>query len=139
MQQRLGCWSSAGNVLDAVDPRRQPLLPLHGDVSIISLLNRDIIPGNPRGDIVRMVLKERSPRPVSTQPHALDLGRLEGVHGDRAHEGDVHAETAVHARAGQTEEDAEFGGGPLGGGRGAVDAARVGVGFGDLEELRWRG
>ena len=38
--------------------------------------------------------------------------RLEGVHGDGAHEGDVHTEAAVVARAGEADEEAEFGGGP---------------------------
>jgi hypothetical protein len=47
----------------------------------------------------------------------------------------VHAETAVDAGAGETDEDAEFGGCPLRGGGAAVAAAVVGGGFLDLEEL----
>ena len=47
----------------------------------------------------------------------------------------MYAETAVDACAGETDEDAEFGGGPLGGGGEAVAAAVVGGGFLDLEEL----
>ena len=40
----------------------------------------------------------------------------------------MHAEAAVDACAGEADKDAEFGGGPLGGGRGAV-AAGVVAGF----------
>ena len=41
----------------------------------------------------------------------------------------MHAEAAVQAGAGETDEGAEFGGGPLGGGGGAVDALAVAGAF----------
>jgi len=48
---------------------------------------------------------------IAAERHALDFGVLEGVHGHAADEGNVHAEGAVDAGAGEAEEDAEFGGG----------------------------
>lgn len=38
---------------------------------------------------------------------------LETVHADTPHKADMHPETPMYAGAGQTEEDAELGAGPL--------------------------
>ncbi|KAI4173589.1 MAG: hypothetical protein LQ346_008401, partial [Caloplaca aetnensis] len=65
------------------------------------------------------------PALVPAPLHARDLVPLEGVHGDGAHKGDVHAEAAVQARAHEADEGAELGGGPLRGRGGAVAAGRV--------------
>jgi hypothetical protein len=47
----------------------------------------------------------------------------------------VDTETAVDSCAGETDEDAEFGGGPLGGWSAAVAATVIAGDFLDLEEL----
>jgi hypothetical protein len=54
-------------------------------------------------------LPKGAPWLVSARLHARELGRFEGVHGDGAHEGDVDAESTMHAGAGQAHEDAELG------------------------------
>lgn len=82
-----------------------------------------------------MLLKELLPVFVAAQPHALDLGLLEGIHGDGPHERDVHAQPAVHTRAAEADEDAELGRRPLWGGRVAVAAEAVSRFFLDGEEL----
>jgi hypothetical protein len=46
---------------------------------------------------------------VAAGRHAREFGALEGVHGDAADKGNVDAETAMHAGAGETHEDAELG------------------------------
>ena len=46
---------------------------------------------------------------IAAERHATDFSELESVHCHGADEGDVHAQGAVDARAGQAEEDAEFG------------------------------
>jgi len=58
---------------------------------------------------------------VAAGSHAHEFRALEGVHGDAADEGDVHTETAVHARAGEAHEDTELG-------RGLGQFILVGVG-----------
>jgi hypothetical protein len=50
---------------------------------------------------------------VAAERHATDFGEFECVHGYGADEGDVYAERAVDAGAGEAEEDAEFGRGLL--------------------------
>ena len=50
----------------------------------------------------------------------------------------MHAEAAVEAGAGEADEGAEFGGGPLWGGGGAVDAGFVGGEGLKFEELKGR-
>lgn len=60
---------------------------------------------------------------------------FERVHADAAHKGNVHAEAAVQARAREADEGAEFGGGPLRGGGGAVAAGGVAGEFLEGEEL----
>ena len=45
--------------------------------------------------------------------HLVELGVLPLVHGDRAHEGEVHAEAAVLSAALQTDPDAVRDGHPL--------------------------
>ena len=62
-----------------------------------------------------MRFPELFPRVIAAEFHALYFGRFEGVHGYAAHKGDVHAEAAVGAGAGEADEGGEFGGG-LGGG-----------------------
>ena len=82
-----------------------------------------------------MRLEKAPPVLVPAQPHALNLGGLERVHGDGPHKRDVHAQPAVDARARQADEDAELGRRPLRRGRAAV-AADVVFGFGlDRDEL----
>ncbi len=50
----------------------------------------------------------------------------------------MHAQAAVEARAGEADEGAEFGGGPLRGRGGAVAAGGIARGFLEGEELgRW--
>lgn len=66
--------------------------------------------------------KPLPPRPIATQLHALNLGRLEGVHGNAAHKADVHSESPMHSRARQADEDAKFRRRPLRRGRRAVAA-----------------
>jgi len=44
---------------------------------------------------------------------------------DRADKGDVDAQTTVEARAGEADEGAEFGGGPLRGWSRAVDTLAI--------------
>lgn len=58
--------------------------------------------------------------------HPAHLGRFEAVHGDAPHERDVHPQAAVQPRARKADEGAEFGGGPLRRGCGAIDAGFVG-------------
>lgn len=60
---------------------------------------------------------------------------LERIHGDGPHEGNVHSEPAVQARARQADEGAEFGGGPLRGRGRAVAAGGISREFLQGEEL----
>lgn len=103
-----------------------------------------------------MVAEEGLPRVVAAEVHALDFGVLEGVHGDGADEGDVHAQAAVGAGAVEADEGAELGGGlrgdnigvscvcaeeagartnPLGRRSATVAASFVSFCFGEVEEL----
>jgi hypothetical protein len=82
-----------------------------------------------------MLFKERLPAFVPAQPHPLNFLRLERIHRDAAHETNVHAQSPVHARATQTDEDAKLGRRPLGRGRTAIHAAVIGVGLLNVEEL----
>ena len=56
-----------------------------------------------------MCVKEGLPGLVPAGRHARQFSALECIHGYAADEGDVHAETAMDARAIQAHEDAEFG------------------------------
>ena len=60
-----------------------------------------------------MGLKEILPALIPTQPHPLNLGCLERIHGDTPHKTDVNTQSSMNACAGQTDEYAEFGGCPL--------------------------
>jgi hypothetical protein len=56
------------------------------------------------------VLFEKLPPPlVAAESHSLNLACFKGVHGDAAHKGDVDAEAAMHAGAGEANEDAKLG------------------------------
>lgn len=106
----------------------QPLLPLLAHLPAIPLGNRRVLPPDPTHLGIGVALKEFAPARVAAEAHALNLGLLEGVHGDGADKRDVHAEAAVDAGAREADEDAELGRGPLRVGRAAV-AAEVVVGF----------
>jgi hypothetical protein len=54
-------------------------------------------------------VEEGFERRIAAERHAADFGEFEGVHCDGADEGDVDAERAVDARAGEAKEDAQFG------------------------------
>lgn len=97
--------------LPPLDPRRQPLFVLLPDLALIPLLDGRVLkrPALRHGD--RVLVEEPLPDVVPAVLHALGLGVLERVHGDGAHEGDVHAEAAVRAGAVQADEGAEFRGG----------------------------
>lgn len=89
----------AGDVLAALDLAGQPFLPLLADLSAIPLGNGRVVPGDAPHLGVLVLLKELSPALVAAKAHALDLARLEGVHGNAPDEGDVHAQAAVDAGA----------------------------------------
>jgi hypothetical protein len=112
----------------ALNLAAQPLLPLLADLTAVPLGNRRIVPRDPSHLRVLVLLEELPPARIATEAHPLDLARLEGVHGDAAHKGNVDAEAAMHAGAGEADEDSEFGRCPLRRGRIAV-AADVVLGF----------
>lgn len=98
--------------LPPLDLARQPLFPLLAHFPAIPLdqhlRRRRHLPHGARV----LPLPEGAEGGVAAELHAADLGRFEGVHGCGADEGDVHAEAAVVARAGEADEEAEFGGCP---------------------------
>eukprot|EP00975_Prorocentrum_lima_P051986 10887599-Prorocentrum_lima.AAC.1 len=65
---------------------------------------------------------KRSTARAGTFTHAVELLLSPGVHGDRADEGDVHAERAVLPAAVQAHEHSKAHGGPRGVLRAAVHA-----------------
>lgn len=101
------------HVFPALDLAAQPLLPLLADLAAVSLRDGRVLPGNAHhlGGVVRF--EEVLPALVTAQSHSFDLAGFEGVHGDAADEGDVDAEAAVDASAGEADEDAELGRRPL--------------------------
>lgn len=129
----------AWHVLPPLDLGTQPLLPLLAGVAAVPLRNSCVVPAEAAQLRVGVGVEEGLPVVVAAVAHALDLGLLEGVHGDRAHKGDVYAQAAVDAGAGQANEYAKFRGGPLRGGRVAVAAEGVARFFLDCEELEGQG
>lgn len=84
--------------------RRQSLLPLLPDLTVIPLFNGRLLKRR------RRILREEIlPLFISPVLHPRDLGLFEGVHADGPHEGDVYAETAMEAGASEADEGREFG------------------------------
>jgi hypothetical protein len=118
----------SSDVLATLDLARQSFLPLLAHLAAVSLGNGRIVPGDTPHLRVLVLLEEFAPVLVAAQSHTLDLARLEGIHGDATHKGDVDTQATVYARARQADEDAELGRRPLRRGRIAV-AADVVLGF----------
>jgi hypothetical protein len=59
------------------------------------------------------MVEEIPPRLISTQSHSLNLLRLERIHRNTPYKANMNTQSAMHARATQADEDAEFGRRPL--------------------------
>lgn len=128
--------------LPPVDPAAQPLFVLLASVAAVSIPHhphRLPVPALPWLPplLPAFALPEFLPVGVPAELHSTDFGGLERVHLYGAYEGDVHAQTAVQAGACEADEGAEFGGGPLRGRGGAVDAGGVSGTFLESCELQF--
>lgn len=85
--------------------------------------------------VALILIKEVPPNLITTQPHPLDLRRLESVHCDTPHETDMYTQSSVNTRTRQTYEHAEFRGSPLWRWSPAVCASIIAVGLLDFEQL----
>ena len=99
------------HVVPPFDFGREALLPFLAGVAVVALADCGVLEGRAGELDGGVVVEEVAPRLVAALGHAQEFGRLEGIHGYAADEGDVHAEAAVDAGAGEADENAEFRGG----------------------------
>jgi hypothetical protein len=100
-----------GDVFAAFDLGGEPLLVFLADVTLVALFDGRVLEGATLGLCDGVGIEEGLPSVVSPLLHALKFRDLEGVHGNGADEGDVHAEAAVSAGAVQADEGTELRGG----------------------------